>query len=151
MRELWTTGYMHNRVRMIVASFFTGTCSSTGTKGEQWFWDTLVLRRGRGQQRQWLAMDSGNERGRSAILPRFNPVLQGEKFDPKGEYASKWVPSLASFPQSGSMPLGCANFGVGRSGRHYGRDLSNFRSSTMTLRTKRALTHHKSSARETSA
>jgi deoxyribodipyrimidine photo-lyase len=97
MRELWTTGWMHNRVRMIVASFLTKDLLIDWRVGERWFWDTLVdadpANNAAGWQ--WVA---GSGADAAPYFRIFNPVLQGEKFDPAGDYVRRWVPELASLP-----------------------------------------------------
>ena len=97
MRELWTTGYMHNRVRMIVASFFAKDLLVHWRKGEQWFWDTLVDADEANNANGWQ-WTAGTGADAAPYFRVFNPVLQGEKFDPKGEYVSKWVPELGKLP-----------------------------------------------------
>lgn len=94
MRELWTTGIMHNRVRMIVASFLIKHLLIDWRKGEAWFWDTLVdADLGQNSQNwQWVA---GSGADASPWFRIFNPVTQGEKFDPDGKYVKRWVPELA--------------------------------------------------------
>jgi len=97
MRELWQTGWMHNRVRMIVASFLTKHLLLRWQDGERWFWDTLVdadlANNAAGWQ--WVAGCGADAAPYSRI---FNPVLQGEKFDPDGNYVRRFVPELASLP-----------------------------------------------------
>jgi len=97
MRELWTTGWMHNRVRMIAASFLTKDLLVDWRTGERWFWDTLVdadpANNAAGWQ--WVA---GTGADAAPYLRVFNPVRQGEKFDPNGDYVRRWVPELASLP-----------------------------------------------------
>ncbi len=97
MRELWATGYMHNRVRMIVASFLTKDLLVHWRKGEEWFWDTLVDadEANNAFNWQWVA---GSGADAAPYFRVFNPVLQGEKFDPKGAYVRRWVPELAAMP-----------------------------------------------------
>ena len=94
LRELWTTGWMHNRVRMIVASFLTKDLMIDWRQGERWFWDTLVdadlANNSTGWQ--WVA---GCGADAAPYFRVFNPVLQGEKFDPDGDYVRLWVPELA--------------------------------------------------------
>lgn len=97
MRELWTTGFMHNRVRMIVASFLIKHLLVNWREGEAWFWDTLVdadLPNNVGNW-QWVA---GSGADASPYFRIFNPIAQGEKFDPNGAYVRRWVPELASVP-----------------------------------------------------
>ena len=95
MRELWYTGYMHNRVRMIVASFLIKDLLIPWQDGEAWFWDTLVDAdlANNSASWQWVA---GCGADASPYFRIFNPVLQGEKFDPKGTYVRRWVPELAN-------------------------------------------------------
>jgi deoxyribodipyrimidine photo-lyase len=97
MRELWHTGYMHNRVRMIVASFLTKHLLIHWRRGAEWFWDTLVdadlANNSCGWQ--WVA---GSGADASPYFRIFNPVTQGEKFDKKGVYIRQWIPELAQLP-----------------------------------------------------
>ncbi len=97
MRELWTTGVMHNRVRMIVASFLTKHLLQRWQDGEAWFWDTLVDAdlANNSANWQWVA---GSGADASPYYRIFNPVLQGEKFDPEGIYVKRWVNELADCP-----------------------------------------------------
>lgn len=97
MRELWTTGFMHNRVRMIVASFLIKHLMIDWREGEAWFWDTLVdadLANNVGNW-QWTA---GSGADASPYFRIFNPISQGEKFDPRGDYVRRWVPELKTVP-----------------------------------------------------
>lgn len=97
MRELWRTGFMHNRVRMIVASFLIKHLLIDWRHGEAWFWDTLVDADAANNAFgwQWVA-GSGLD---SAPFHRiFNPVTQGEKFDPDGAYVRAFVPELERLP-----------------------------------------------------
>lgn len=97
MRELWRSGYMHNRVRMIVASFLTKDLLIDWRQGAQWFWDTLLDAdlANNAASWQWVA---GSGADASPYYRIFNPMLQGEKFDPDGVYIKKWVPELAQVP-----------------------------------------------------
>lgn len=97
MRELWRTGYMHNRVRMIVASFLTKDLFIDWRVGASWFWDTLVDAdlANNSASWQWVA---GSGADAAPYFRIFNPVLQGEKFDPLGVYVCQWVPELAKVP-----------------------------------------------------
>lgn len=94
MRELWTTGWMHNRVRMIVASFVIKHLLLDWREGESWFWDTLVDAdpANNAASWQWVA---GSGADAAPYYRIFNPVTQGKKFDPDGLYVRRWVPELA--------------------------------------------------------
>lgn len=94
MRELWSTGYMHNRVRMIVASFLCKHCLIHWKEGAAWFWDTLLDAdiANNTASWQWVA---GCGADASPYFRIFNPILQGEKFDKEGVYVKRWVPELA--------------------------------------------------------
>lgn len=97
MRELWTTGWMHNRIRMIVASFLVKDLLIPWQEGARWFWDTLVDADLANNTFgfQWVA---GCGADASPFFRVFNPVLQGERFDPEGRYVQQWVPELAKMP-----------------------------------------------------
>jgi deoxyribodipyrimidine photo-lyase len=99
MRQLWHTGWMHNRVRMIVGSFLVKHLMLDWRLGEAWFWDTLVDAdpASNAASWQWVA---GSGADAAPYYRIFNPVLQGEKFDPAGAYVRHWVPELARMPQS---------------------------------------------------
>lgn len=94
MRELWTTGWMHNRVRMIVASFLVKHLRISWNSGAKWFWDTLVDADLASNTLGWQ-WSAGCGADAAPYFRIFNPILQGEKFDPKGEYVKRWVPELA--------------------------------------------------------
>ncbi len=97
MRELWATGFMHNRVRMIAASFLIKHLRLDWRLGEAWFWDTLVdadlANNAFGWQ--WVA---GSGADASPYFRIFNPMAQGEKFDPDGAYVRRWCPELSKLP-----------------------------------------------------
>lgn len=97
MRQLWQTGCMHNRVRMVVGSFLVKHLLLPWRAGEDWFWDTLVDAdlANNAQNWQWVA---GCGADAAPYFRVFNPVLQGEKFDPDGTYVRRWVPELARLP-----------------------------------------------------
>jgi deoxyribodipyrimidine photo-lyase len=97
MRELWTTGYLHNRVRMIAASFLTKDLLVHWRKGEQWFWDTLVDADEANNANGWQ-WTAGTGADAAPYFRVFNPVLQGEKFDPDGAYVRRWLPELKDVP-----------------------------------------------------
>ncbi|MXX69994.1 MAG: deoxyribodipyrimidine photo-lyase [Gemmatimonadales bacterium] len=94
MRELWHTGWMHNRVRMIAASFLTKDLLVHWRHGERWFWDTLVDAdlANNVANWQWVA---GSGADAQPFFRIFNPVRQAEKFDPAGAYVRRWVPEIA--------------------------------------------------------
>jgi deoxyribodipyrimidine photo-lyase len=97
MRELWHTGWMHNRVRMVTASFLVKHLLIPWQRGEEWFWDTLVdadLASNAGGW-QWVA---GCGTDAAPYFRVFNPVLQGERFDPDGAYVRRWLPELSAVP-----------------------------------------------------
>ena len=99
MRELWATGWMHNRVRMIVASFLVKDLLLSWQDGAQWFWDTLVdadlAQNTLGWQ--WTA---GCGADAAPFFRVFNPTSQGEKFDPHGDYVRRWCPELSKLPDA---------------------------------------------------
>ena len=97
MRQLWATGWMHNRVRMIAASFLTKHLLIDWREGERWFWDTLVDADlgNNALGWQWI-MGSGVDS--SPFNRIFTPVGQSEKFDAAGRYIRQWVPELAKLP-----------------------------------------------------
>lgn len=97
MRELWHTGYMHNRVRMIVASFLTKDLLIDWREGARWFWDTLLDADLASNSASWQWV-SGSGADAAPYFRIFNPVLQGQKFDPEGNYIKRWVPELKSVP-----------------------------------------------------
>jgi deoxyribodipyrimidine photo-lyase len=99
MRELWATGFMHNRVRMIVASFLIKHLLIDWREGEAWFWETLVdadLASNVGNW-QWVA---GSGADAAPYFRIFNPIVQGQKFDPAGAYVRRWVPELRNLPDA---------------------------------------------------
>ena len=99
MRELWQTGWMHNRVRMVVGSFLVKDLLLPWAEGARWFWDTLVdadlANNTLGWQ--WVA---GCGADAAPFFRIFNPTSQGAKFDPTGEYVRRWVPELAGLPNN---------------------------------------------------
>lgn len=97
MRQLWRSGWMHNRVRMITASLLVKHLLVPWQKGAAWFWDTLVDAdlANNSMNWQWVA---GCGADAAPYFRIFNPVLQGEKFDPDGDYVREWVPELAKMP-----------------------------------------------------
>lgn len=99
MRQLWQTGWMHNRVRMVVGSFLVKHLLIPWQEGARWFLDTLVDAdlANNSQNWQWVA---GCGVDAVPYFRIFNPVLQGRKFDPEGNYVRRWVPELAKLPSS---------------------------------------------------
>jgi len=97
MRQLWATGWMHNRVRMVVASFLVKHLLLPWQDGEAWFWDCLVDAdlANNAMNWQWVA---GSGADAAPYFRIFNPVLQGEKFDKDGAYVRRWVPEIAGLP-----------------------------------------------------
>lgn len=97
MRELWQTGYMHNRVRMVVGSFLVKNLLTHWHHGEDWFWDCLVDAdlAANSASWQWIA---GCGADASPYFRVFNPVTQSERFDPNGTYIRRYVPELAAVP-----------------------------------------------------
>jgi deoxyribodipyrimidine photo-lyase len=98
MRQLWRTGIMHNRVRMLAASFLVKHLLIPWQEGARWFWDTLVDAdlANNTMGWQWVA---GCGADAAPYFRVFNPILQGEKFDPHGDYVRKWVPELKEMPK----------------------------------------------------
>ncbi len=99
MRQLWQTGWMHNRVRMVTASFLVKHLLISWRAGEDWFWDCLVDAdlASNAMNWQWIA---GSGADAAPYFRIFNPVLQGEKFDGTGEYVRRWVPEIALLPDA---------------------------------------------------
>jgi deoxyribodipyrimidine photo-lyase len=97
MRELWHTGVMHNRVRMIVASFLVKHLLIDWRCGEAWFWDTLVDADPGNNPANWQWV-AGSGADAAPYFRIFNPILQGEKFDPQGVYVRRWVSEIAKLP-----------------------------------------------------
>ncbi|MFS8038158.1 cryptochrome/photolyase family protein [Xanthobacter sp. AM11] len=97
MRQLWQTGWMHNRVRMAVASFLAKHLLIDWREGEAWFWDTLVDADAASNPASWQWV-AGSGLDAAPYFRIFNPVIQGEKFDPDGAYVRAFVPELARLP-----------------------------------------------------
>jgi len=122
LRELWSTGWMHNRVRMVVASFLVKNLLVPWQEGARWFWDTLVDADLAGNTLGWQ-WTAGCGADAAPFFRIFNPVSQGEKFDPEGSYVRRWVPELARLPavtihrpwEASSAALASAGVELGRS------------------------------------
>lgn len=127
MRQLWRTGWMHNRVRMIVASFLVKHLRLPWTEGAAWFWDTLVDADLANNTLGWQ-WSAGCGADAAPYFRIFAPVTQGRKFDPDGTYVRQWVPELARLPAKfihapwEAPPALLADCGVGL-GRNYPRPL----------------------------
>ena len=97
MRQLWATGYMPNRMRMVVASFLTKDLRISWQRGAEWFWDTLVDADLANNTLGWQ-WTAGCGADAAPYFRVFNPTMQAEKADPEGEYIRRWVPELAKLP-----------------------------------------------------
>ena len=94
MRQLWHTGWMHNRIRMVVASFLTKNLLIDWRIGQAWFWDCLIDADLASNSASWQWV-SGSGADAAPYFRIFNPLMQSQKFDPQGEYIRKWVPEIA--------------------------------------------------------
>ncbi|BBK41576.1 deoxyribodipyrimidine photo-lyase [Allostella vacuolata] len=122
MRQLWQTGWMHNRVRMVAASFLVKDLLLPWQAGEAWFWDTLVDAdlANNAANWQWVA---GCGADAAPFFRVFNPVLQGEKFDPDGRYVRQFVPELAPLDDRWiHQPWAAPAEALHRAGIRLGRD-----------------------------
>jgi len=99
MRELWATGWMHNRVRMIVASLLTKNLQQPWVAGARWFWDTLVDADLASNTLGWQ-WTAGCGADAAPFFRIFNPVLQAERHDPERHYLRRWLPELAALPDA---------------------------------------------------
>lgn len=99
MRQLWRTGWMHNRVRMVCASFLVKHLLIDWREGERWFWDTLVDADPANNTASWQWV-AGSGADAAPYFRIFNPVTQGEKFDPLGKYVREFVPEVANLPDN---------------------------------------------------
>lgn len=99
MRELWATGTMHNRVRMITASFLVKHLRIHWREGERWFWDTLLDADLANNAASWQWV-TGSGADAAPYFRIFNPIEQGRRFDPEGVYVRRWCPELARLPNA---------------------------------------------------
>jgi deoxyribodipyrimidine photo-lyase len=99
MRELWQTGWMHNRVRMVAASFLVKHLLIPWQEGEAWFWDTLVDADAANNAASWQWV-AGCGADAAPYFRIFNPVMQSAKFDSEGAYVRRYVPELAKLPDA---------------------------------------------------
>ena len=97
MRQLWQTGWMHNRVRMIVGSFLVKHLLIDWRRGEEWFWDCLVDGDPANNTAQWQWV-AGTGADAAPYFRIFNPITQASKFDPTGDYIRRYVPELSALP-----------------------------------------------------
>lgn len=104
MRELWETGYMHNRVRMITASFLIKNLMIDWRRGEEWFWDCLVDADGASNTFNWQWV-AGSGADAAPYFRVFNPELQADKFDKSREYIGRWAPEYRDAGGQPPMPM----------------------------------------------
>lgn len=122
MRELWATGWMHNRVRMIVASFLVKDLLQSWQEGARWFWDTLVDADLANNTFGWQ-WTAGCGADAAPYFRIFNPVLQGEKFDSAGNYVRRWIPELSKVPKRFiHQPWNAPSEVLIKAGVRFGRD-----------------------------
>ena len=95
MRQLWATGWMHNRVRMVVASFLVKDLRISWLEGARWFWETLVDADLAANTLGWQ-WAAGCGADAAPYFRIFNPTSQGNRFDPNGDYVRTWVPELST-------------------------------------------------------
>ncbi|MEM6617334.1 MAG: deoxyribodipyrimidine photo-lyase [Pseudomonadota bacterium] len=120
MRQLWQTGWMHNRLRMIVGSFLVKHLLLDWRAGESWFWDTLVDADPASNTASWQWI-AGTGADAAPYFRVFNPMTQGEKFDPNGEFVRRYCPEISDIPvktihkpwESGPLSLRQANITLG--------------------------------------
>ncbi len=104
MRELWETGYMHNRVRMITASFVIKNLLIDWRRGEEWFWDCLVDADGASNPFNWQWV-AGSGADAAPYFRVFNPALQADKFDKNREYVGRWAPEYRDADGQPPLPI----------------------------------------------
>lgn len=133
MRQLWNSGWLHNRVRMVVASFLSKNLRIPWQKGARWFWDTLVDADLASNTLgwQWIA---GCGVDAAPYFRIFNPVRQAEQYDPEGAYLVRWLPELVALPprwrpQPWAAPGSVLNTAKCQLGRDYPRPLVDLKQS----------------------
>jgi deoxyribodipyrimidine photo-lyase len=138
MRQLLETGWMHNRVRMLVASFLVKDLLIDWREGAAWFWDKLLDAdlANNTLNWQWVA---GCGADSSPWFRIFNPVTQGEKFDPRGDYVRRWLPQLERLPAAWihkpwEAPASVLSAAGVRLGRTYPRPIVNHREASERAR-----------------
>ncbi|MCP1727984.1 deoxyribodipyrimidine photo-lyase [Natronospira proteinivora] len=133
MRELWATGYMHNRVRMIAASLLVKNIRAPWQEGARWFWDTLVDADLANNSMGWQ-WSAGSGADAAPYFRIFNPWTQSKRFDPQGRYIRRWVPELAELPDrdihtpQASAPAILAAAGI-QLGRDYPEPIIDYKTS----------------------
>jgi deoxyribodipyrimidine photo-lyase len=133
MRQLWHTGWMHNRVRMVVASFLTKNLRLPWQAGARWFWDTLVDADLAANSLSWQ-WSAGCGADAAPYFRIFNPVLQGERFDKGGTYVRRWCPELTGLPdkyihQPWTAPSALLDHAGIQIGRNYPRPIVDLKAS----------------------
>ena len=122
MRQLYQTGWMHNRVRMVAASFLVKHLLIDWRRGEEWFWDTLVDADPANNPASWQWV-AGTGADAAPYFRIFNPVIQGETFDPHGAYVRRFVPELARLPDAFvQKPWQAPDSTLAQAGIRLGRD-----------------------------
>jgi deoxyribodipyrimidine photo-lyase len=111
MRQLWHSGWMHNRVRMLVASFLVKNCRIPWQEGARWFWDTLVDADLASNSLGWQ-WTAGCGTDAAPYFRIFNPLRQAEQFDPDGAFIRQWLPAAHS--ASGTYPRPVIDFAASR-------------------------------------
>lgn len=122
MRQLWHTGYMHNRVRMVVASFLVKHLRIHWREGETWFWDTLLDADCANNSASWQWV-TGSGADAAPYFRIFNPTSQAKKFDPDGDYIRKWCPEIAELKGDALFaPFDASDKELGDAGVTLGKD-----------------------------
>jgi deoxyribodipyrimidine photo-lyase len=122
MRELWHTGWMHNRVRMIVASLLTKNMGIHWLEGARWFWKTLLDADCPNNTLGWQ-WSAGCGADAAPYFRIFNPVHQGKRFDPRGDYLRRWIPELAQLSDKHlNAPWEAGHAKLAKAGIHLGKE-----------------------------